>query len=819
MHPKLYRHVRESICKGALYVLTGPALASFTFPDCTSGPLANVSVCDPSLDATTRAKALISLFTTAEKINLTVSTSPGVPRLGLSSYVWWNEALHGVADSPGVTFSADNKSAFGSATSFPQPITLGAAFDDDLVYAVASTISTEARAFSNNGHAGLNFWTPNINPFRDPRWGRGQETPGEDAFHLSSYVKALIAGLQGTEYASSGSTSNNNHNTNSNTTTKSYRKVTATCKHFAGYDIESWNGNFRYQVDASINTQDMVEYYLPSFQACARDAGVGAFMCSYNAVNGVPTCADDWLLNDVLRTHWNWSSTGSVVSDCDAVQNVFLPHRWADSRAGAAAAALKAGTDLNCGTYFSHHLVEAYDSGLIEDADLDTALTRLYAGLVELGFFDPAEEQPYRSLGWNDVNTPEAQNLARLAAAEGTVLLKNINNTLPLTVEKMQGKKVAVLGDWATATTQMQGSYYGTPPYLHSPLYAVQELLGNESVVYAYAPSYTDPTSDSWDAIWEAAGEADILLYFTGIDDTVESEGNDRVSLSWMGSQLDVIGDLAMSGKPLVVVQFGGGQLDSTPLIENPGVGALLWGGYPGQDGGTAVLDVITGAYPPAGRLPVTQYPAHYIANVSMTDMALRPDQETGFPGRTYRCFTAQIALSDTTSNTFDIASLITNCSGVAYLDLCPFATVSATVSNTGNVQSDYAALLFLKGEFGPAPYPLKTLVAYERAHNISTGLNSAATLELALNLASLSRVDESGKRVLYPGSYCIELDTMPALASLNFTLTGKETVLDEWPAAPTGRKGSGTPEVGPDYYVGGLGTVNDAGGEIPLGA
>lgn len=755
--------------------------------------------------------------------------------MNLSVYNWWNEGLHGVAESPGVTFSTDNASAFGSATSFPQPITLGAAFDDALVYAVASTVSTEARAFSNNGHAGLNFWTPNINPFRDPRWGRGQETPGEDAFHLSSYVKALIAGLEGTDY------NNNDASSNTNSSTKSYRKVTATCKHFAGYDIETWNGNYRYQVDASISTQDMVEYYLPSFQACARDAHVGAFMCSYNSVNGVPTCADDWLLNDVLRTHWNWSSTSSVVSDCDAVQNVYLPHRWADSRAGAAAAALKAGTDLNCGTYYSHHLGEAYQQGLINDTDLDTALTRLYAGLVELGFFDPAEEQPYRSLGWDDVNTPEAQALARQGAAEGAVLLKNINNTLPLTMEKLQGKKVAVLGDWAAATTQMQGSYYGVPPYLHSPLYAVQQLLGDENVLYAAGPSYSDPTTNSWDptadpwdAMWDTADSADILLYFSGIDEDVESEGKDRLSLCWEGAMLDVIGELALSGKPLVVVQMGGGQLDSSPLIANPGVGALLWGGYPGQDGGPALLDVITGAYPPAGRLPVTQYPANYIANVSMTDMALRPDQETGFPGRTYRWydqeavfpfgfglhytdFTADITISGPASRTFDIASLVSNCSGVAYLDLCPFATVSAIISNTGTTQSDYVALLFLKGEFGPAPYPLKSLVAYDRAHNISAGSNSSVTLELELNLASLSRVDENGNRVLYPGSYSIVLDTAPELATVNFTLTGHETTLDEWPAAPTGRKGSGTPYVGPDYYVGGFGTVNDAGGQIPV--
>lgn len=740
-----------------------------------------------------------------------------MPRLGLPAYQWWSEGLHGVANSPGVSFNPDNRSDFGSATSFPQPITIGAAFDDALVLAVATTVSTEARAFSNAERAGLDFWTPNINPFRDPRWGRGQETPGEDPFHLSSYVKALIAGLQGTD-DSAGSVDGK------------YKKIISTCKHFAGYDVESWDGNYRYQFDASISTQDMVEYYLPSFQACARDARVGAFMCSYNAVNGVPTCADDWLLNDVLRDHWNWTSDKEgfwVTSDCDAVQNVFLPHRWADSREGAAAASLKAGTDLNCGRYYSRHLGAAYDQRLINDTHLDTALTRLYASLVSLGYFDPAADQPYRALGWADVNTPAAQQLAYQAAVAGTVLLKNVNGTLPLS---LAGKKVAVLGEWAAATTQMQGSYYGVPPYLHSPLYAVQQLVGNDSTFYS-SSGFGDPTTDGWDSVWEAANAADILLYFGGVDDSIESEGNDRISLAWTGYALDLIGDLALTGKPLVVVQMGGGQLDSSPLVNNPGVSALLWGGYPGQDGGVAILDVITGAQAPAGRLPLTQYPADYIQNVSMTDMALRPDHASSFPGRTYRwydgqavfpfgsglhytTFAADMALPGAASR-FDIASLTSNCSGVAYMDLCPFTSLPVTIDNTGSPTSDYVALLFLSGEFGPQPYPIKTLVAYDRAHNITGGSSGQVTLDLTLG--SLSRVDENGNRVLYPGSYSLMLDLEPGLATVNFTLTGEQAVLDKWPAAPAGRRGTGTAEVGQDYYVGGVGTINDAGGQTLL--
>lgn len=809
---------KSTLLLGGLVALSSSTLAASNFPDCSSsGPLGNNSVCDTSLDAVTRARALVAILTTAEKINATISSSPGVPRLGLPPYGWWNEALHGVAKSPGVSFNPDTGSEFQYATSFPQPITLGAAFDDALVHAVATVISTEARAFSNAGRAGLDFYTPNINPFRDPRWGRGQETPGEDPFHLSSYVKALIAGLEGT-----GDSAGNKDGR--------YKKVASTCKHFAGYDLESWNGNYRYQFDASISTQDMVEYYLPSFQTCARDAKVSAFMCSYNAVNGVPTCADDWLLNDVLRDHWNWTGGSDdgfwVSSDCDAVQNVFLPHRWTETREGAAAASLKAGTDLDCGTYYSHHLQGAYDQGLINDTDLDTAVTRLYGSLVKLGYFDPAESQPYRSLGWDDVHTPEAQQLAYTAAVSGTVLLKN-NNTLPLGLE---GKKVAVIGDWANATSQLHGNYFGIAPYLRSPLYAAEQLLGNDSVFYSAGPGYQDPTTNDWDSIWEAADAADVILYFGGIDQDTEAEGNDRISIAWTGQQLDVIGELALMGKPMVVVQLGGGQLDSSPIADNPGVGALLWGGYPGQDGGVALLDVITGKQSPAGRLPVTQYPASYISAVPMTDMALRPDAGSNFPGRTYRwydgdavfgfgyglhytTFDAEISLPGS-GESFDIASLASNCTE-EYLDLCPFASVATTITNTGNVTSDYSALLFLKGEFGPAPYPLKTLVSYGRVHSISP--SDSAQLALNLTLGSLSRVDENGNRVLYPGSYSLQLDVEPGLATLNFTLSGEAKTLDEWPAAPANRSRAGNAEVPAGYFVGGYGSVNDAGGEFPL--
>jgi beta-D-xylosidase 4 len=241
----------------ALSCLAVGSLADL-YPDCVNGPLASNTVCNASASVSERAKAFVAALTIDEKFNLTGSTSPGVTRLGVPSYVWWSEALHGVASSPGVNFS--HSGDYSYATSFPQPILMGAAFDDVLINAVATVVSTEARAFNNANRSGLDYWTPNINPYKDPRWGRGQETPGEDPYHLKSYVKNLIDGLQ-------GATPENKD--------PAIKKVVATCKHFVAYDLESWNGNSRNEFDAIVTTQDLAEYYMQPFQTCARDANVG----------------------------------------------------------------------------------------------------------------------------------------------------------------------------------------------------------------------------------------------------------------------------------------------------------------------------------------------------------------------------------------------------------------------------------------------------------------------------------------------------------------------------------------------------------------
>ncbi|KAK8072227.1 hypothetical protein PG996_005575 [Apiospora saccharicola] len=660
-------------------ILLAVSVLARDFPNCQSGPL-------------------VAEFTVQEKIANSGDNSPGISRLGLPAYEWWQEALHGVAGSPGVSFGGGGGGGnFSYATSFPQPITMGAAFDMPLIRAVADIISTEARAFSNAGRAGLNFWTPNINPYRDPRWGRGQEVPSEDAYFASQYINELIPGPGSKAGA---------------------LPLVATCKHYAGYDIENWQGNQRYGFNAVITRQDLQDYYLAPFRACARDADAQSFMCSYNAVNGVPTCADPWLLQDVLRDQWGFSpatsSTSSnedegeegdrwVTSDCDALKNVWNDHHYGASAADAAARSLNAGTDLDCGSFWPQNLAAALRANLTTEAALDKSLIR---------------------------------RCGRLPERRGTT------------------------------------------------------IAGTSTSGFATAAA--------------AAQAADVIVYVGGIDNTQEWETRDRNAIGWPGQQLALIGRLAAAkgDKPLVVVQLGT-MVDSSSLVAGNGtvVDALVWAGYPGQSGGQAVVDILLGTSAPAGRLPVTQYPASFVNQIKMTNMDLRPGP--GNPGQTYKwyngtpvfpfahglhytTFNATFSAPSTFPTTFSTANLTSpinfNATGPPgsgnYPDLAPFATVNITVTNTGskNVTSDYVILLFARGEYGPTPYPNKSLVGFARAHGVAPG--ATAEVALPLKLGALARGDGDGNLVLWPGKYTLALD-VDERDVWDFEITGDEVVLE----------------------------------------
>jgi len=502
-------------------------------------------------------------------------------------------------------------------------------------------------------------------------------------------------------------------------------------------------------------------------------------MCSYNRVNGAPSCASSYLLQDILREHWGWTDDNQyIVSDCDAVADIFETHNDTSTPEIAVANALNAGTDLDCGTYFADHLPAAFNQSLFEEATLDQALTRLYSSLIRLGYFDPPENQVYRALGQSDINTPASQELARDAAVQGIVLLKN-DGTLPFS----KNSSIALIGPWANATTQMQSNYFGVAPFLHSPLIAAQSM----GLEVTYAPGTAISTSDTsqFAAAISAAESSDIIVFAGGIDNTVEAESRDRVNITWPGNQLDLIQQLSALGKPLIVLQMGGGQVDDSALVNNVNVSSLVWGGYPGQDGGTALMDILVGNAAPAGRLPVTQYPASYVDEIAMTNMALRPSNSS--TGRTYKWYTGTPVFEfgfgvhytnfskTLTLSTPDSLTLAGSTNHTATA-----VTTTAAITNSGNVTSDYVALVFMTTtNAGPAPFPKKTLVGYQRLGAIAPGETRSAAFDLTYE--RFSRVDVQGNSMLYPGDFVLSLD-VDGEAQAAFTMTGSSVMIDEWP-------------------------------------
>ncbi|KAJ5167528.1 exo-1-4-beta-xylosidase xlnD [Penicillium canariense] len=737
------------------------------FPDCTQGPLSKSLVCDSSASPHDRAAALVSMFTFEELVNSTGNTIPAIPRLGLPPYQVWSEALHGL-DRANFSDSGD----YSWATSFPSPILSMAALNRTLINQIGGIISTQGRAFNNVGRYGLDVYAPNINAFRHPVWGRGQETPGEDAYCLcATYAYDYITGIQGG-------------------VDPEHLKLVATAKHYAGYDIENWDGHSRLGNDLNITQQDLAEYFTPQFLTAVRDARVHSIMSSYNSVNGVPSSASSFFLQTLLRDSWSFVDDGYVSSDCDAVYNVFNPHGYAANISSAAADTMRAGTDIDCGTSYQNHLNESFFHGEISRSEIERGVIRLYSNLASLGYFD-GKDSPYRNLAWSDVLATDAWNISYEAAVEGIVLLKN-DGSLPLSKNI---RSVALIGPWANATEQMQGNYYGAAPYLTSPLDAIK--ASSLDVTYAVGTGISSQTTDGFAAALSAAKNSDAIIFAGGIDNTIEAEGMDRQNITWPGNQLQLITELSGLGKPLIVLQMGGGQVDSSSLKTNKNVNALIWGGYPGQSGGQALFDIITGKRAPAGRLTTTQYPAKYALQFPATDMGMRPSGSN--PGQTYMwysgtpvyefghglfytTFKTSLGGSRGTGNetSFDIVDLLSRShDGYKIVEQLPFLNFTVSVTNTGRVLSDYSAMLFANTTAGPQPYPNKWLVGFDRLGALKPHTSQIMTIPITLD--NVARTDAEGNRIIYPGMYELALNNERS-AVLSFTLTGNATTLSKWP-------------------------------------
>ncbi|CAL4988380.1 unnamed protein product [Urochloa decumbens] len=583
-----------------------------------SSPARSLPFCDRSLPAARRAADLVSRMTVAEKVSQMGDEAAGVPRLGVPAYKYWSEGLHGLAFwGHGLRFDG----AVKGVTSFPQVLLTAASFDEGLWFRIGQAIGREARAMYNLGQAeGLTIWSPNVNIFRDPRWGRGQETPGEDPATASKYAVAFVRGIQGSSPGGAGTAP---------------LQASACCKHATAYDLEDWNGVQRYNFKATVTAQDLADTFNPPFRSCVVDGKATCVMCAYTGVNGVPACASSDLLTKTFRGEWGLD--GYVASDCDAVAIMRDAQRYAPTPEDTVAVALKAGLDLNCGTYTQDHGMSAIRQGKMAEKDVDKALTNLFAVRMRLGHFDgdPRGSAPYGGLGAADICTPEHKNLALEAAQDGIVLLKNDGGLLPLDRSAVGG--AAAIGHNANDPLVLSGNYFGPACETTTPLKGLQGYLKNVRFL-AGCNSAACGVAATGQAV-SLASSSDYVFLFMGLSQEQEKEGLDRTSLLLPGKQQSLITAVAAAAKrPVILVLLTGGPVDVTFAQSNPKIGAILWAGYPGQAGGLAIARVLFGDHNPSGRLPVTWYPEEF-TKIPMTDMRMRANPATGYPGRSYRFY------------------------------------------------------------------------------------------------------------------------------------------------------------------------------------
>jgi beta-glucosidase len=571
--------------------LADPLTVAASKPPVVSGPEIWKDCSQP---VAARVQDLIRRLSLAEKVQQIRNDTPAIPRLGVPAYDFWSEALHGVARN-------------GIATVFPQAIGMAATWDTQLIHSEGEVIATEGRAKYNeytrthDGNSanctGLTFWSPNINIFRDPRWGRGQETYGEDPFLTGTIAVQFIRGLQG-------------DNTN-------YYKAMACAKHF---DIHSGPESERHRFDAEPPERDFYETYLPQFEMAVREGHVGGVMGAYNSVYGVPACANPQLLTDILRRQWGFK--GYIVSDCGAINDIYANHHFVDSPEAAAAAAVKAGCDICCGSDYNA-LVLALQKGLITEKEIDGALTYALTARFRLGLFDPPGNVPFDSIPISANDTPAHEALALKAARQSIVLLKN-DGLLPL--ERSRIKRIAVIGQNADSVPMLLGNYNGEPARPVTILNGIKQVAG-AGIEVTYTPGcplvlrMDQPVDFAKTMIADAvaaAKSADVVIYVGGISPSLEGEefgrvspyagfaDGDRTRIELPPVQEELLKALHDTGKPVVFVNCSGSAIAMPWEAEN--LPAIVQAWYPGEQGGRAVGDVLFGDVNPSGRLPITFY-------------------------------------------------------------------------------------------------------------------------------------------------------------------------------------------------------------------
>ncbi|MFP4395583.1 MAG: glycoside hydrolase family 3 C-terminal domain-containing protein [Anaerolineales bacterium] len=681
---------------------------------------------NPNLPMAERAADLVGRMTLEEKISQMQHAAPGIERLSVPPYNWWNECLHGVGRA-------------GIATVFPQAIGLGATWDVELMKRVAEAISNEARAKHHEAlrqgvHAqylGLTFWSPNINIFRDPRWGRGQETYGEDPYLMARMGVAFVQGLQGDD--------------------PRYLKLVATPKHFA---VHSGPEHERHHFDAQVSAKDLWETYLPAFEACVREGGAYSVMGAYNRTNGEPCCASPTLLQKILRETWGFA--GYVVSDCGAIADIFEHHQVVASAPEAAALAVEAGCELNCGEVYPA-LREAVAQGLIDEATIDRAATRLFTARMRLGMFDPPERVPYAQIPFAVNDSPEHRALALEAARKSIVLLKNADDILPL---RDDVKSIAVIGPNADDAAALLGNYHGAPSKVVTPLQGICDSMPLQTHVrYHRGCGVTGDDTEGFAEAVALARQADVTIAVMGLSQQIEGEegqqegvaqgesAGDRTDLALPGVQQALLLALHETGTPLIIVLLNGSAVAINWAAAHADAIVEAW--YPGEEGGAAIAEVLFGAYNPAGRLPVTFYKS--------VDQ-LPPFRDYAMAGRTYRYFGGGGEGKDEEPlYPFGFGLSYTT---FAYRDarlsserIAPGETlrVVATVENIGERAGEEVVQLYLRDVATSVRAPRHQLAGFARVH-LAPG--QAREVTFALEPRQLAIVMEDGRRVIEPGDF-----------------------------------------------------------------
>ena len=679
---------------------------------------------NPDLPLDVRVQDIISRLTLEEKVQLMKHAAPAVPRLGIPAYNWWNEALHGVARTK------------EKVTVFPQAIGMAATFDTEALQKMGDMTSSEGRALFNEDlkagktgeiYRGLTYWTPNINIFRDPRWGRGQECYGEDPYLTGKMGTAIVRGLEG----------NDPH----------YLKAVACAKHYAVHSGPEGN---RHYFDARTSLYDLWDTYLPAFRELVTKAKVHGVMCAYNRLEGQPCCGHNELLQDILRNQWKFD--GYVTSDCWAVTDFAHHHKTHSNDIEAVADAVLKGTDLECGNLYQK-LQEGVQQGIISEKDINVSLARLFKIQFKLGMYDPADRVPYVTIGREVIECDAHKAHAYKMAQESMVLLKNNKNILPLNASKI--KRIALIGPNMDNGSTLLANYFGVPSEIITPYKSLKKRFGNTIQIDTLtgvgivqklegAPSFAQVAAQ--------AKKADIIIFVGGISADYEGEAGDagaagyggfasgdRTTMKLPPVQTELMKELKKTGRPLILVNMSGSVMSFD--WESRNADAILQAWYGGQAAGDAITDVLFGDYNPAGRMPLTTY---------MNDEDLPDFEDYSMANRTYRYFKGDVrypfgyGLSYTTFGYAPLQNASTVKTGESI-------QVTTTVTNTGKRAGDEVVQLYVSHpQNGNTRVPLRALKGFKRIH-LDKGESRQVTFTLSPE--ELSLVDEKGNQVEKEGT------------------------------------------------------------------